>query len=532
MAFARNLLLQKLNIISLSADDRRLPQMKKNLCEPLRNLRVIGAGCFFFGVLILDVSAEKVEIDPALSDICAPIEWHGETPWKTPLSTNMIYLTLDSVIAQVFSNSITIKSAEAAVRSAQRELSIQRSAYWPSLSFGMSWGETYDGRGHRDKDSDAYSASLNATWLLFDGFQRELNVLKSSHERNAMQFAEQEARRGLHQVISTVWFATVLAQDRMDASQQDIFFNQRMLETEVQKYKADVGRRSDILNFKVKLMEDVNTYFSQRLLFDSNITILEKLLQTNGVLSVDTHRFIDPYPDEMNFLDIDLEEQIEYARHIRADIRQQEERLDIAKIDVNILRGTRLPTITFNANYSVGHENTPDFRVPEEASGSIGVALTWPLFSGFSSHHQIIRSKTQRLIAEMDLEQSELDLREELTRLFKNFKHSLHLYYNAALRREAALEDRKLVTLLYQNNLVRVTRLNEVQKDSVHSTEQFIKARVGVGEAWEAILIASGQMRHAASAHYKCLNTTTNTPALFYTQELAPAPLHQPSERE
>jgi len=529
MAFARNILLPKLNSIGLSADERRLTQMKKKkICE---HLRILGIGCFFLGILPLDVSAERVEIDPSLSDICAPIAWTGETPWKDPLSTNMIHLTLDSVIAQVFSNSITIKSAEAAVRSAQRELSIQRSAYWPSLSFGMSWGETYDGRGHRQKD-DAYSASLNGTWLIFDGFQRELNVLKSSHERDATQLAEQEARRGLHQVISTVWFATVLAQDRMDASQQDIFFNQRMLETEVQKYEADVGRRSDILNFKVKLMEDVNTYFSQRLLFDSNITILEKLLQTNGVLSVDTHRFIDPYPDEMNFLDIDLEEQIEYARHIRADIRQQEERLDIAKIDVNILRGTRLPTVTFNANYSVGHENTPDFRVPEEASGSIGVALTWPLFSGFSSHHQIIRSKTQRLIAEMDLEQSELDLREELTRLFKNFKHSLQLYYNAVLRREAALEDRELVTLLYQNNLVRVTRLNEVQKDTVHSTEQFIKSRVGVGEAWESILIASGQMRHAASAQYKCLNTTTNMPALFYTQELAPAPLHQPSERE
>ena len=267
----------------------------------------------------------------------------------------------------------------------------------------------------------------------------------------------------------------------------------------------------------------MNTYFSQRLLFDSNITLLEKLLQTNGVLSVDTHRFIDPYPDEMKFLDIDLEEQIEYARQIRADLRQQEERLASSKIDVNLARSTRLPTLTVNADYSVEHENTYDFRVPEDAVGFIGVSLSWPLFSGFSSHHEIIRAKTERLIAELELEQKELDLREELTRLFKNFHNALQLYYNAVLRREAALEDRELVTKLYQNNLVAVTRLNEVQKDSVHSTEEFIKSRIRVGEAWEAILIGTGRMRHTAGTEH----TSTNGPSLFYIEDLAPAPLHQ-----
>jgi len=497
----------------------------------IRKKNVWIAGLGILALFALRGVAERVAIDEALSDVCAPIEWRGETPWETPVSTNITTVTLDEVIAQVFSNSVTIQSAEAAVRSAKREVSIQRSAYWPALSFGSTWGEEYDGRGHRDKDSDAYTASLNATWVLFDGFQREFSVLKSAHDRNAQKFAEQEVRRGLHQLISTVWFATVLAQDRMDASQQDIFFNKRMLETEVEKYRADVGRRSDILNFKVKLMEDVNTYFTQRLLFDSNITILETLLQTNGVLSVNTHRFIDPYPDGMNFLEADLEEQIEYARHIRADIRQQEARVASAKIDVNRMRSSRLPTVTLNADYSVGPDSTYDFDVPDAAGSSIEIALTWPLFSGFSSHHQIIRSKIQHLIAELDLEQKELDLREELTRLFKNFKNALHLYYNATLRREAALEDRELVTLLYQNNLVRVTRLNEVQKDSVHSTEQFIKSRVRVGEAWEAILIASGRMRPAASVQYPHSNST-NTAALFYIQDLASEPLLKKSEKE
>lgn len=462
----------------------------------------------------------------SVTDPCAPILWQGETPWQTPVPKNIIHIRLDEVIAQVFSNSVTLQSAEAAVRSAQREVSIQRSAYWPSLTFETSWDQNLDGRGHRQPPDD-YAASLSATWVLFDGFQSKLAVLKAAHERNATQYAELEVRRELHQLISTIWFAALLAQDRMDASQQDIFFNRSMLDSAIERYTAGVARRSDVLNFKVKLMEDVDTYFTQRLLFDSNITILEKLLQTHGVLSVDTHRLVDPYPDQMDFLNLDIEEQIRFARSARGDLLQQEEQIAASKTDVNLARGSRLPSITFDGEYSVGHESTYTFEVPEEASGTLGITLSWDLFSGFVSHHELIQAKDELLISELELEQLELDLREELTRLFKNFKISLQLYYNSALRLEAAGEDRKLVTLLYDSDLVAVTRLNEVQADSVHSKEQFIKSRVRVGEAWEAILISTGRMRHEALASTSGLPLPTEiiSDKLFHIENPALIPM-------
>ena len=440
----------------------------------------------------------------AQTDPCAPIQWRGETPWKSPVSTNITLINLDDFITEVFSNSITIRTAEAAVASAQREVSLQRSTYWPTLTAETSWNQTLDGRTHRESP-DNYAASLNATWLLFDGFQRELSVLKSKYDRNAAQYAEQEVRRGLHQVISTVWFATYLAQERMDASQDDIFFNKDMLESVVERYEAGVARRSDVLNFKVKLMEDVNTYFTQRLLFDSNITILERLRQTHGTLSIDTHRLVDPYPYAMDFLDLDIDEQIKFAESARGDIQGQKEQILASQADVNISRGTRLPSVSFSGDYSVGQESSYTFEVPDEATTSIGITLSWDLFSGFSSHHEIMQKNISLLLAEMELESLELDLREELTRLFKSYNHALQIYYNSILRKEAAFEDRELVTLLYESDLVAVTRLNEVQKDSVHAIEQNIISRVLVAEAWESILIASGRMRHEALAAYSTL---------------------------
>lgn len=436
---------------------------------------------------------------PTPPDPCAPIQWKGETPWANPVSTNITYLHLENIIARVFSNSVTIQSAEAAVRSAQREVSIQRSAYWPTLTAGTSWNQDLDGRGHR-QPPDTYAASLTANWVLFDGFQRKLAVIKAARERDASQFSELEVRRELHQLISTVWFAALLAQDRMDASQHDIFFNHSMLDSIIDRYRAGVARRSDILNFKVKLMENVDTYFSQRLLFDSNITILEKLLQTSGELSVDTHRLMDPYPDQMDFLELDVEEQIRLARKIRPDLKQQEETLKAARTDVNLARGTRLPSLELFGDYSTGHDSSYTFNIPDEASSSVGISLSWDLFSGFSSHHEIIQAKEKLLISELELESLELDLREELTRLFKNFNHALQLYYNSELRREAAKEDRELVTLLYESDLVAVTRLNEVQQDSSLATEQFIQSRVRLGAAWENILIATGRMREETLA--------------------------------
>lgn len=451
---------------------------------------------FIAAVVLLPLQLLAAETEK-LSDPCAPIEWKGDTPWKNPLSSNMIYIQLDDIITQVFSNAVSIRAADAMVRAAQKEVSIQRSAYWPSLSASTSWNQNLDGLGHR-LPSDLYSASLNATWVLFDGFQRELSVIKSAHERNATIYAEQETRRNLHKIISSVWFATLLAQERMDASQKDILFNQSLLELAIKQYKAGVARRSDVLNFKIKLMEDVNTYFSQRLLFDSNLTILEKLLQVHGVLSADTHRLVDPYPDLIAVQGMDLEAEISKAENSRSDVLQKLEMIKAARAEVRLQRGTRLPSVTFLGSYASGSQSSYDLRIPDEAYSFLGVALSWNFFSGFSSHHEVIKAKEELLIAEIALESHNLELRAEFTQLDKNLNNAMHLYQNSILRKEAAFEDRKLVTELYESDLVAITRLNEVQKDAVHATEYFIKSRILVGAAWENTLIATGNFRMEA----------------------------------
>lgn len=422
-----------------------------------------------------------------------PMHWVGEKPWQTPLLTNAVKLTLPSAIRKTFASAPDIDAAEARLQAAQRALGVERSAFWPSVSFSAAW------RKARTETAgtfpDVYSAGIGVNWKLFDGFQRKFKTLRAALERDVASLAADEVRRLLQRAVTRAYFGALLAQERMLAARGDIAFNEMMLEFVTKRYRTGTGNRSDVLNFKIRVTEDVDTYLTQRQLFAVSLAALEALMDTRPPLSVNTHRLVNPHPNPLNTIVVNLSQELEYAHSARPDLRALISQIAAARADINAERGRRLPSISLNANQSVQRQHDADVQISEETSSFVGISLNWDLFTGGNIHHAVGEAKATLHEAEAKYWIKRREVARELKQYEQTLEHARMKLINGRLGCEAAMEDRDMVTKLYESGLVAVTRLNEVQKDVAHSLERLAQARVLFSQTWEELRIAAGRRR-------------------------------------
>lgn len=429
----------------------------------------------------------------------APMEWPGPTPWQDPVPETLISLTLPDAVTAAFASSPSIDAANSRVQAAQRALGIQRSAYWPAISLNSSWGQD---RTHGLGRAPAqYAAGIGASWDIFDGFQREFETLKARHERDAVTLLADETCRLLQRAVTRAFFGALLAQDRMLAAHGDFAFNDMMLTLVLKRYSTGTASRSDVLNFRIRVTEDVDTYLTQRQLFAVNLTALEVLIDAVTPLGVDTHCVVNPHPESTEAMVVNLPIEIEFAQNERTDLRAQMARIAAARAAINAARGRRLPSLSLDADYTLEREDNAKFRYPEEGATFVGLTLKWDIFNGGNTAHSVGAAQARLQEAEARYRVQIRDLTIELKRYDQMLEHARMRVANGILACEAAQEDRAMVTRLYEDGLVAVTRLNEVQKDVAHSLERLVQARVLFSQTWEELRIASGRTTSLPSNH-------------------------------
>ncbi len=418
------------------------------------------------------------------------MHWACPRPWETPLPTNAVLLTLREAVDAALASAPDIEAAEARVRAAGHAVSMQRSAYWPSLSFNTAWGQSQSDAG--GTSPGVYSAGLSANWGLFDGFQREFEVVKALRERDATALAADESRRLLRRAVTRAYFSALLAQQRMRAAHGDIAFNNEILSYVGKRYRNGTASRSDVLNFRIRVTEDVDTYLTQRQILAISLTALKALTGLDTPLGIDICRLGNPHQHPPDAMVVDLSREIAHARRNRADIRAQAAEIAAAEAALKVERGKRLPSIALNANYTVQREEDPAFEIPQDTSSFVGLTLGWDLFTGGRTHNAIKEAEAALRELKATYRGRLRELTRELTQYKLTLEHAHMRLVNGTLACEAAMEDRNMVTKLYEAGLVAVTRLNEVQKDVVHSLGSLIEARVLFSQTWEELRIAAG----------------------------------------
>jgi outer membrane protein TolC len=364
-------------------------------------------------------------------------------------------------------------------------------------SIGRSLGSgVYGGLQARDGIDDSqeqYSASLSASYLIFDGFERRFTVLAAKAGKMEFDAARSEAQRLLLDAVAQAFYSVQLARESIGIAEADESFNRRLLKDAEARRRVGTGSLSDVLNFEVQ----VRAAQGDRIAGERDMKLAEVVLAT--LMGMPDAKLpegvaVAPMPAETEADRVvpDVELLVDYALAYRPDVQQQEFAVDRAKAAVGQRRALFYPVV--GASASQDYQSTDDGRPGrDEFASTVGVNLSYDLFTGGRHVAALAESKHARSEAERLLDAATLNAQSEVRDSVINLEASLQLL---ALQEETTSfvqRNRELVEKEYQAGQGALARLNQAQRDLVAAEGRLALARVALRRTWHSVHTATGE---------------------------------------
>lgn len=438
----------------------------------------------------------------------------GDSAPPAPMDPSMLHqlrvLDLETAQRIALANSPTLTAAAERVNQAGERVNQARAAYWPTLDadgaavrVDRSNNEVEAQReqlrflipnASTANPEEYYSASLLASWTVFDGFRRHFSNALAKYGRDASQAALAESRRLLLSSVADSYFLAQLARRNMAIDDADEAFNQRQLKDAQVRYRVGSGSLSDILNFEVQ----VNAARSERNNFDRQYRIaLVGLAALMGVPDAHLPPGLDlAYLEDEGQKELtppDPAGHLAYALANRPDVRQNEWFFQQTQANIGIARSRFYPTLQLAG--SLDGERTSSARFEGDDFGnSVGLYLTYRLYSGGERRARLAEARYQRNEADENLRAAKIGVSADVHEAVANVvtaQRELELQrQNAAL----VMENRDLVEKEYQAGQASLVRLNEAQRNLTQASGRLALARVGLRRALKDLDASTGRI--------------------------------------
>ncbi len=141
-----------------------------------------------------------------------------------------------ALMAEALSRSPTVLRAEARVRASRANVGIYRSAYWPALT--LSGNASLNGSSTADYNLNSTRGfSLGVSWSLFNGFQRERNLVQASAGLDAAVATAADARHGIAASLTTQLAALGIAEERIRLTTQSLDAARASARVQTERYR-------------------------------------------------------------------------------------------------------------------------------------------------------------------------------------------------------------------------------------------------------------------------------------------------------
>lgn len=417
-------------------------------------------------------------------------------------------LDLPTAVAIALAENPDLQTARARVLQARQAVEEARSAYWPRLDATASGARvSLSDRDLQTQQQTAaffnssiedpqeyYSASLSASWLLFDGFARKFNLAGAKYAEQATEAGRADAQRLLLEAVTQTYLSAQLAQENILIEKADLEFNQRQLDEARLRYQVGTGALSDVLNFEIRVNTANTGIISANQNFRARMIALAALLglpESDLPDQMELAPLAPPTPAEL--ADPQIDELVELAFRLRPDLQQSEWSVERATANVKVARGDYYPTLSVLASLDGERTDDPSFET-DDFGNSVGVSISYNIFAGGLYRARYQRAKASLYEAEKTMETVRIDtsstVRTAVTRL-RSAQNQLPLQRSNA---ELVQRNRDLVEKEYKAGVGSLVRLNEAQRDLVTAQVRLAIARVALHQAWYELQSATGEI--------------------------------------
>lgn len=326
-------------------------------------------------------------------------------------------------------------------------------------------------------DRESWRASLEATWLLYDGGMR-----KGYREQSAglVDIMKQEARRTDLEIVDSVkryYYGSVLAIQLHQVGKDTLARMEATLNLTETMYKEGSGtvKKTDWLDNKV-MVESLRSIVAE--LEKNELLTQAALANSMGLPWQDS---VKPADGSMPFtsVNIPLADLVGGAYEFNPDWAQVESAIRAAEGAVRTARSGYSPKLAVTGElFKWWNDYDGGMATDRNKEGwTAGIGIQIPLFSGFLTKNKVAETKARvaQIKEQKFLLQEGLGL--QLKELFLSLNAAEKTYQSSQNAMNAAVENRDLNTRAYQHGLVETEKVIRAQLMDALMSAQHYKAQ-------------------------------------------------------
>ena len=414
----------------------------------------------------------------------------------------MEVLTLKNAIEITLINNPTNLAAAQAVHAAKYRYYRALSAYAPEINAGYSLGHTLSSGWDlknppvgvmKRNDHLISNGHIQASWLLFDGFARELETLIYKQQFNQSRELEKNVQRLLVRAVAYAYYDMLLAEEEIKINQEDLDFQLQALAQSEEQFRNGHVSRAAVLNFKILAARAEsrisNANFRRKTALHALTSLMNWETEDLKLENISTEK-LPPIREEKFYL--------EAAIKYRPDLKAERRSLNTAYFSYLQAYSGFLPEIRLFSGFTLDSYRARygGYRVSgshsQQGSFTYGAEGRWNIFRGLDSFNQLRELAMLKDAAKWNLNAKFLEIITEVRDARDNCCNARR---QTAVFRDMAqwvTEQRDLVFSEYQNGRETITRLNEAQDILVETRSKLALYAVEFHKAAAQLAAAAG----------------------------------------
>jgi outer membrane protein len=391
--------------------------------------------------------------------LCAILLATGLTAFAQPQT-----MTLEQAKTAALERNLNVIQAQNTYDAAGSSSLAAYGRYLPSIGASGSWtrnqtegpiftqGLEIPGSSTK-QTTGSYSAGLNTSLTLFDGFSRESNLNRANASVSQSEFSLTRTRQSIVFQVESSYLNVLRQEQLVRVSEENLKRDRRQLERITESNRVGSLSMADVYRQQSQVAADELLQINAENDFNkgkADLTALigldvgQEFIFADATVSgsIDSTEFVLTKGKYQN-----LTELVRRALIARSDYKGVKVGLDAAQSGVTAARSTYFPSLSANAGLTVNNE---DFsHLFDYKTIYWGVRLSWSLFDGFGTNASIQNAIATRRNAEITLAQTERSIGVEVKKALLDLDAAMKQYEVSQKGQISASEDRKIAEERY-----------------------------------------------------------------------------------
>jgi len=379
-------------------------------------------------------------------------------------------LTLEEALTTALKNHPQIIEAKENVTAAQARTGQAAAAYYPQVSIAADWsrGRSYLTPLERVKSTEVNTDALYLKQTIYDFGRTSGAVDAARGNRDAADQALATTRQDLAQRVRSAFYLLLAAQKQVVAVGETVQARQGVLRQAQEFFREGIRAKVDLAR------AEANFFTAKTALIraENNREIARvELASAMGLPSLGEASLAEPSPAALPLPD--RGEARQQALRNRAELRQLTALKSAASGYLKSARSSYLPILSGTA--AVGYADR-DFP-PAGQVWAVGLNLTMPLFSGFSSVEQVREARANLGSIEARQGSLRLQIAKEAESAWLNANEAAARMVSTDKEVAAANESRTLAEGRYQEGVGNIIEVTDAQTLALDAETAHIQAR-------------------------------------------------------